>query len=258
VSAWETAPLVVGHRGGRGEGWPPENTIDAFERARAEGATAIELDVRTAADGTAVVFHDPTLARMTGGRDARSVARLAASALGAVDLGGRGARIPTLAEALAWARDRGVAVNVELKYDVPRLGDVARAAARVVRDARADVLFSSFDPRLLAWAAAWAPAVPRAFLTHAGQKRWAGTLREALRRPLVCALHMDVRESSAARIARYRRRGLRVGAWTVNDPVTAAGLAALGVGSLITDAPGIVVDALAARRREREGVTGRT
>ena len=48
----------------------------AFDRARAEGARAIELDVRTCIDGACVVFHDDTLARMSeaaGRPDPRSV-----------------------------------------------------------------------------------------------------------------------------------------------------------------------------------------
>src|ERR1700744_3127380 len=99
MSAWWTAPLVVGHRGGRGPGWPPENTLPAFDQARRQGARAIELDVRTCAGGTVVVFHDDTLARMTQERDARRVADVAADDLLDVDLGG--ATIPTLDEVLA-------------------------------------------------------------------------------------------------------------------------------------------------------------
>ena len=70
------AGLVVGHRGGRGDGWPPENTMAAFARAADEGAGAIELDVRTCAGGDLVVFHDADLSRMTGGEDRRRVAEL--------------------------------------------------------------------------------------------------------------------------------------------------------------------------------------
>ena len=49
------APIGVGHRGGRGEGWPAENTMGAFAQAFAQGARAIELDVRTCAGGEIVV-----------------------------------------------------------------------------------------------------------------------------------------------------------------------------------------------------------
>ncbi|WP_258168918.1 glycerophosphodiester phosphodiesterase [Salmonella enterica] len=70
--------IVLGHRGGRGEGWPAENTLEAFARARDEGADGIELDVRLAADGEPVVFHDATLERATGGADKRPIHRVRA------------------------------------------------------------------------------------------------------------------------------------------------------------------------------------
>ncbi len=44
----------------------PENTMIAFEGGIAQGANGIETDVRRAADGTLILFHDSTLERMTG------------------------------------------------------------------------------------------------------------------------------------------------------------------------------------------------
>jgi glycerophosphoryl diester phosphodiesterase len=214
--------LVVGHRGGRGEGWPRENTIAAFERARAEGARAVELDVRTHA-GRVIVLHDATRA---------SPAEL------------RAMQVPTLDEALAWARERDVAVNVELKHDVPSRAALARAAARIVRASEADVLFSSFDPLLVAAAGALAPRVPRALLFHARQARWADALRAAMRPGFASTIHLERTQTEPRAIARARARGLRVGVWTVNDPDEAADLVALGVETIITDAPGRVLAAL--------------
>jgi glycerophosphoryl diester phosphodiesterase len=243
LSAWTTSPLVVGHRGGRGEGWPPENTLAAFERARAEGARAIELDVRTCAEGIPVVFHDPTLARMTGNRYGRRVCDIRLEELQAIDLGD-GVRVPTLSEVLGWARERDVAVNVELKHDVPERNTLARNALRAVRAQRADVLLSSFDPVLLAAALAFGPGIPRALLVHEGQSRWAGALQEVVRPPLVGSLHLERKQGQPRAIARYRRRRLRLGAWTVNDPREALDLVRLGVASIITDCPGAILGAL--------------
>jgi len=39
-----------------------------------------------------------------------------------------------------------VAVNVEMKHDVPSLTLLARATEKAIREAKADVLLSSFDP----------------------------------------------------------------------------------------------------------------
>jgi glycerophosphoryl diester phosphodiesterase len=246
LSVWTTAPLIVGHRGGRGEGWPPENTIEAFERARAVGARAVELDVRTCAAGEAeaVVFHDETLARMTGSRDLRPVHEVTVAELRNVDLGG-GIRVPTLADVLSWARGNGTAVNIEMKYDVARRVDLARATVRTLRACGGvDILLSSFDPFLLAIAAALAPSVPRALLTHAGQRLAANVLQELMRPPLVCAMHLEAKQANAVAVQRFARRGLRVGVWTVNDPLRARDLVGRGASSIITDAPDILLAAL--------------
>ena len=44
----------------------PENTVSSFDKGISLGANGIETDVRRAADGTPVLFHDSTLERMTG------------------------------------------------------------------------------------------------------------------------------------------------------------------------------------------------
>jgi len=225
VTTWDAAPLVVGHRGGRGEGWPRENTIAAFARACGEGARAIELDVRTH-EGELIVLHDATHAPLA-------------------ELRSQG--VPTLADVLAWACERGVAVNVEMKHDVASRLRLARSVVRVVRASGADVLLSSFDPLLLAIAGALAPSVPRALLVHGRQRAWAGVLQERARPPLVRALHLERTQTAPRAIARYLARGLRVAVWTVNDPREAADLVALGVHAIITDQPGAVLSALSPR-----------
>jgi glycerophosphoryl diester phosphodiesterase len=234
VTVWDAAPrfggeatnepLVVGHRGGRGEGWPRENTMAAFDRARAEGARAVELDVRTW-EGRAIVLHDAP----------RAAADVPADA-------------PTLDQVLAWARAGDVAVNVEMKHDVPDRASLAHATVRVVRDSRADVLFSSFDPLLLAMAAALAPGIPRALLVHSRQRRWADLLQAWVRPPIVTSLHLERTQTDARIVRGALRRGLRVGVWTVNDAREARDLVALGVATIITDQPGAMLEALTPRR----------
>jgi glycerophosphoryl diester phosphodiesterase len=220
--------------------------MQAFERARAEGARAIELDVRVGADHSCFVFHDDTLARMTeaaGGSDERPVDGLDAAARAAVDLGG-GARIPALVEVLDWARAADVAVNVEMKHGAARRVALVRGTLDAVRSSRADVLLSSFDPALLALAVVWAPDVPRALLTHRGQATWAAVLQHAVRAPLVEAVHIERTQATARDLGRYAARGLRLGAWTVNDPIEARDLVRRGVATIITDRPGEMLAAL--------------
>jgi glycerophosphoryl diester phosphodiesterase len=232
--------VVVGHRGGRGDGWPAENTMAAFERAVGEGARAIEIDVRPCASGEIVVFHDETLARMTRGADSRRVAIVTFGELARVPIDGE--RVPRLDDVLAWAGERGVAVNVELKHDVPRLVTLARGVARLL-SRRCEVLLSSFDPRLLALMAVLAPRVPRAQLTGVSQ-RGARAMHALASSPLLHAIHVERTQATPSNVARWKRRRLRIGVWTVNDARVARDLVALGVDYVITDRPGEILGAL--------------
>src|ERR1700740_483797 len=53
-------PLLLGHRGARGEKTVPENALASFDLALAQGCDGFEFDVRLTADGQAVVCHDAT------------------------------------------------------------------------------------------------------------------------------------------------------------------------------------------------------
>lgn len=65
-------PLLLGHRGARGEKSVPENTLASFDFALACGCDGFEFDVRLSADGQAVICHD---AKTAGGEIARTSAR---------------------------------------------------------------------------------------------------------------------------------------------------------------------------------------
>ena len=115
-------PLLFAHRGGA-KLWP-ENTLFAFEGARALGYRYIETDVHETRDGELVLCHDDRVDRTTDGIgrvDAHSLAELKR-----LDAGyhftldgerfpqrGRGIRIPTLEEALKL--DPELRWNVEVK-----------------------------------------------------------------------------------------------------------------------------------------------
>ncbi|WP_420111522.1 glycerophosphodiester phosphodiesterase [Pseudactinotalea sp.] len=57
-------PILIGHRGA--PGLAPENTIESLELAQRAGADAVEIDVRTSADGRPVLLHDRTFERLWG------------------------------------------------------------------------------------------------------------------------------------------------------------------------------------------------
>ncbi len=56
---------IIAHRGA--SGYAPENTMAAFARAVAMGATEVETDVSLTRDGRLLLLHDDTLDRTTNG-----------------------------------------------------------------------------------------------------------------------------------------------------------------------------------------------
>jgi len=76
-------PLVIAHRGASSA--VAEHTVGAYRLAIAEGADALECDVRLSADGELVCLHDRTLER-TGGSNG-IVSAMTLAELLAVDWG---------------------------------------------------------------------------------------------------------------------------------------------------------------------------
>ena len=131
--------------------------------------------------------------------------------------------------------------------DVPARMRLVRVTAAAVKKApRAEVIVSSFDPLVVVALAAVLPRTPRAMLVGTSTPRAATLLPLALRRAIVAA-HLDQSLITASRVERLRRSGLRVAAWTVNDPERAVALVALGVEWIITDAPGAIAASLSRR-----------
>jgi glycerophosphoryl diester phosphodiesterase len=235
AAAWRRGggpPLVLGHRGASAHA--VENTMAAFARAAADGADGIELDVRLAADGALVVFHDDDLSRLAG-RPER-IDRLPGRALAAVALAG-GGRIPTLDEVLGELPD--LLVNVEIKSPgVRRTIDAARAVAAAVRrtGAAERVLVSSFDPAAVAASRLVMPQVRRGLLFHRDQAR---PLRQQWAAPVVrpFAVHPERGMVDRDRLARWRRAGYAVNVWTVDGESEVRRLANLAVDALISNDP---------------------
>ena len=227
--------LILAHRGSRKRA--PENTLRAFSLAMDEGADGVELDVRACRTGEVIVVHDPNLWR-TGG-DPRDVAELSLRDARSADVG-EGERVPLLDDALDLVIARGGIVNVEVKGDVPDRPACARAVGRLLgrrsaRD-RSHVIVSTFDPLTFLILRGSTRDVTLGFLfdsRHTGIYR--GMVVRRWLRP--DAVHPERTLATPSAIARWRRRGLRVHVWTVNDPDEARSLSRAGADALITDDP---------------------
>lgn len=112
-------PLISAHRGGARKGYP-ENCIATFENTLRHTHALLEVDPRYTKDGMIVLMHDATLNRTTTGTGKvadHTLAELKALRLKDPEGNATEYRIPTLDEALAWAK--GKTLLVLDQKDVP-------------------------------------------------------------------------------------------------------------------------------------------
>lgn len=145
-------PHLSGHRGNSLHA--PENTLPALDAVRAAGGDAAEIDVVLTADGEIVVLHDLLVDRTTDGTGA--VADLTLAEIRGLDAGAwfgpgfAGTAVPTLTEALDWARRHDAVLEVEVK-EKRNLAGMADALAHALADPadRDRAMLISFDHRWL-------------------------------------------------------------------------------------------------------------
>lgn len=230
--------LLLGHRGASADA--PENTLAAFREAAGQQADGVELDAMVCGSGEVVVCHDERLGRLAG-LD-WEVARTPWSRLSRVDVGtalGFGpAQVPLLSAVLD-ALPPHFLVNVELKCDTLRDGGLAHKVGQLLTQKgwtdRAVV--SSFNAGCLLRFALAFPHLRRGYLIDPDK---AYALHGHLLAPLLSAYSIHPHESQCTeeRVAHWHRMGLKVAAWTVDDPERARGLEGWGVDLLITNRPG--------------------
>jgi glycerophosphoryl diester phosphodiesterase len=204
--------LRLAHRGDWRRG--QENSLTAFGAALAiSGCDGVEFDVRVAADGVPVVYHDESLERAHGRIeriDAMRSDRL-------VDLG-----IPTLEDVLR-AVGRRPFLDVEFKVDAGPAGIEVLAASRGPELHNA--VISSFERRALEGVMHRAPTWPR-WLN--ATELDGSTVADAL--ALGCrGVSVEWHALDAASIARGKTAGLEIAAWTVRRRPTFNRLARLGL-----------------------------
>ena len=215
----------------------PENTLEAFIEARAQGAAGVELDVRRSADRALVVHHDAALA------DGRLLVEL-----GVPDLPDGICLLDAALDACA-----GMVVNIEIKnVEVDPDFDPEQLVAGAVVDllhqrgtAPGEVLVSSFGLAAIDRVRALDPAIPTGYLAFT---RW--NQRKALQRAIDGghgAFHPHHLVVNPELVAAAHDAGLAVNAWTADDPDRIRWLAdECGVAAIITTVPDIALEALRA------------
>jgi glycerophosphoryl diester phosphodiesterase len=262
-------PAIVAHRGFTGR--QPEMTRAAYAEAIAWSArTGVELglecDVQFSADDELVCLHDLTVDRTstTVGR----VSELTVAQLKRLDFGSL--RLPdataeqcelvTLAELLEMimdARAQGVPVTavIETKHPNPRGADVEYRVAAMLTErgwdgADAPVRLISFSSAAVQRFAEVLPEVERAFLIMGRFGRW----QQGELPPGVRTVGVDVRllRRDPDFVARARRQGNEVTAWTVNEPEDIQFCEDLGIAGFTTDYPDRLREIAESELRQRD------
>ncbi len=128
--------LVSAHRG-QADPSKAENALSSFAETQKAGPIFMEMDIGRTADGELVLLHDDTLDRTTTGQgrlDARTLAELQGLAL--KDADGRQIRdsVPTLEQALVWAKRNGAFLQLDVKRGTPFEAVIGEVRAMGVQD----------------------------------------------------------------------------------------------------------------------------
>lgn len=134
----------------------PENSLGAFQNAIDNGYP-IELDVHLTCDGTVVVFHDDSLARVTN-KDGY-VKNLTKDTLKDYSLFGTKYTIPTFKEVLDLV-DGQVPILIEVK-NTGKVGELESALLKILKDYTGEYAIQSFNPYVLEWFKKNAPQIAR-------------------------------------------------------------------------------------------------
>jgi glycerophosphoryl diester phosphodiesterase len=215
----------------------PENTLPAFAAAVRGGATHVEFDVRTTADGVPVVIHDRTLDRTTTGAgyvwDSPASSVLAADAGSWFSPAFAGTRVPTLAATLDLLAPAGSQILLEIKP--PATIDQVKAIVELVaeRGLLSRTIIQSFDPDVVRRAREAAPDVRRGLLRQGFTPETVALAREL--EVVCCNPSVDDVLAGPGTVRALTEAGIEVMPWTANDMSQWAALASAGVAGLITD-----------------------
>ena len=232
---------ATAHRGNSSE--YPENTIPAFASGIEVGADWIELDIFRTKDGKLVVIHDRTTGRV--GDSNLAVAESTYEELAEVDVAtdfrrrcGKAVeecppqRIPLLEDVLRLVKKQDrTRVSIQPKMDC-----VADAVA-LIRSLKAErwVGFNDGNLQYMAEVKRLAPNVP-VFWDRGTNTDIDEDIRIA-RQHAFESLVLHHEGVTPEKVQKIKAAGIKVGAWTVNDPAVMRRLTDMGIERLYTDDP---------------------
>lgn len=204
-----------------------ENTLPAFGRALADGATAIETDWRRTKDDKLVVLHDSGVGRTTncagpiGSWTLRDLARLCRE---------NTTRQPVLTadESLKWAAQTGASLMIELKGSNWSIEQVRGVVTLLKRsDVFEQVAVSSLRLTVLQRVRRLAPRLDTQLIVSGWQK-----VRASLGQ--VQGYNVPAASLTKSRVKRLHRKGVIVVGGYADSPAQWGTLSNLGVDGIVT------------------------
>jgi len=228
-----------------------------FRHAVALGVDTLELDLGMSKDGVLVVAHDPrlneTICKVPPALSGRLLKDLTFAQVSGLDCGALknprfpeqepvvGATMPRLEQVIdLLGKHPRLRANIEIKTfpdrpdDTRAPGDFARVLVALIQDPalKGRVTVQSFDPRALQAVAAMDPLVTLAAL--ADRRADMEPMLAATGARILSPRHTELRQED---VAAFKRRGIKVIPWTVNEQADMKRLMAWGVDGIITDHP---------------------
>lgn len=237
--------LIAAHRGDRSQ--KPENTLSALLLSVGK-CDFIEIDVQLTKDLVPVIIHDDTLGRTSNISDIKSfasrapwrVSDLTYEELQQLDFGSwfddNYEPILTLEEALSFAKEKHIFLNVEIKDISDTFADelVIEKVIALIQKSRTEhmILLSSFYHSYLPLCKAYDPKIATAALQAF---RHPDNLIEYLQILQVDAYHPEESITTLEVVETLREADYFVNVFTVNNPAKQKELFSWGVNAVFTD-----------------------
>jgi len=210
--------MILAHRGS--SACCPENTLEAFSLAVDQGADGIELDVHLSKDGEIVVAHDAMIDRVSDGKG--HINDYTLDELKKFNFGklfpGRSCSIPALKEVFSLIKPTSLSLNIELKCVDRIYNDLHVKLVNLAKEYSMEdrIIYSSFNHYYLK------------SIQRASPYSQIGLLYEmAMVDPWVYANYMNAQwinpyykiiAAFPETVSRCHACGIKVSAWTLDDP----------------------------------------